>query len=70
MLRMQLAAANRHVEDLERQHKQLQENYARLRELEALRDNLTHMIAHDLRGPLSIAHGYLDLVKGTAASKL
>jgi signal transduction histidine kinase len=53
-----------------RLHEQLQANYARLRELEALRDNLTHMIIHDLRAPLAIALGYLDLVKNQTAAKL
>lgn len=66
-----LAEANRrHQEDLERQHQQLRDNYARLRELETLRDNLTHMIIHDLRAPLSVALGYVDLVKNNAASNL
>jgi signal transduction histidine kinase len=32
---------------------QLQENYRRLQELEKLRDDLTHMIIHDLRTPLN-----------------
>ena len=32
---------------------QLQESYNRLRELETLRDDLTHMIIHDLRTPLT-----------------
>lgn len=32
---------------------QLAGNYQRLRELEALRDDLTHMIVHDLRTPLT-----------------
>ncbi len=63
-------ARARMAEDMERQHKQLQESYARLCELETLRDNLTHMIIHDLRAPLSIAFGYVDLLKNTAASKL
>ena len=67
------AAEDEHVrlaEELERQHKQLQDTYGRLRELETLRDNLTHMIIHDLRAPLAIALGYVDLIKETAASKL
>lgn len=69
--RLRLAEANqRHQEDLERQHKQLQDNYGRLRELETLRDNLTHMIIHDLRAPLSIALGYLDLIKNDSSSNL
>ncbi len=32
---------------------QLQENYGRLQEAEKMRDDLTHMIVHDLRTPLS-----------------
>jgi two-component system, sensor histidine kinase and response regulator len=32
---------------------QLQENFARLQELESLRDSLTHMVVHDLRTPLT-----------------
>ncbi|MCX6907029.1 MAG: response regulator, partial [Verrucomicrobia bacterium] len=69
--RVRLAEANRrYQEDLERQHQQLRDNYARLRELETLRDSLTHMIIHDLRAPLSIALGYLDLVKERATAKL
>lgn len=32
---------------------QLQENFARLQELEQLRDSLTHMVVHDLRTPLT-----------------
>lgn len=32
---------------------QVQENYRRLQELEAMRDDLTHMIVHDLRTPLT-----------------
>jgi len=31
---------------------ELKANYARLQEMERLRDNLTHMIAHDMRSPL------------------
>ena len=32
---------------------QVEENYAQLKELEGLRDDLTHMIVHDLRTPLT-----------------
>lgn len=35
------------------QRRQLQDDYRRLRELEELRDNLMHMIVHDLRTPLT-----------------
>jgi signal transduction histidine kinase len=34
-------------------HLRLRENYQQLRELEELRDSLTHMIVHDLRTPLT-----------------
>jgi two-component system sensor histidine kinase/response regulator len=34
-------------------YEQLQENYAKLEKLETLRDDLTHMIIHDLRTPLT-----------------
>lgn len=34
-------------------YRQLQENFARLQELEQLRDSLTHMVVHDLRTPLT-----------------
>jgi two-component system, sensor histidine kinase and response regulator len=34
-------------------YQQLQRNYKRLEELETLRDDLTHMIVHDLRTPLT-----------------
>lgn len=36
-----------------RLHRRLEENYNRLRELESLRDSLTHMVVHDLRTPLT-----------------
>ncbi len=37
---------------IEAQKRQLQEDHNRLRELEGLRDNLVHMIVHDMRAPL------------------
>lgn len=33
---------------------QLNENFEKLKSLEALRDNLTHMIVHDMRNPLQV----------------
>jgi two-component system sensor histidine kinase/response regulator len=36
-----------------RLYDQLAENYSRLRELETLREDLTHMIVHDMRTPLT-----------------
>jgi len=37
---------------LHRQQQELKANYDRLQDMERLRDNLTHMIAHDMRSPL------------------
>ena len=39
---------------LEEQNRTLQESNERLRELEALRDNLTNMIVHDMRSPITV----------------
>jgi signal transduction histidine kinase len=43
--------------------RELQENYRRLMELEALRDSLTHMIIHDLRTPLTSILGGLKTLR-------
>ncbi len=62
------ARVRTHLE-LQRQRRKLQENYEQLRKLEELRDNLVHMIVHDLRNPLTGISGFLDyaleLEKGT-----
>ena len=39
--------------ELQKDKRLLQENYQRLQELETLRDDLTHMLVHDLRTPLT-----------------
>jgi signal transduction histidine kinase len=41
----------------------------RLRSTLAKRDDLTHMIVHDLRSPLTIVTGYIDALKRVAAAK-
>lgn len=48
----------------------LQENYRRFQELEALRDNLTHMIVHDLRSPLTGIKLFLEMLQRSARKKL
>ena len=48
----------------------LKENFDKLKELQDLRDSLTHMIIHDLRAPLSVTMGFLTFLKERAASKL
>jgi PAS domain S-box-containing protein len=49
---------------------QLQQSYEKLQELETLRDDLTNMIIHDLRSPLTSVIGFMDLLHGSAAEKL
>ncbi len=60
-----LARVETHL-TLRRLQLDLQRRYEELRQLEELRDNLTHMIVHDLRSPLTGIKGYLDLLKLTA----
>jgi len=48
---------------LERQNGELQDNYNQLRKLEELRDNLTHMVVHDMRSPLAIVQMSLEMLK-------
>ena len=57
------ARVRTHLE-LRRQRRELKESYDRLRELERLRDNLTHMIVHDMRTPLSVVLGVVGLMLG------
>lgn len=42
----------------------------RLRSTLETRDDLTHMIVHDLRSPLTIVTGYIDALKRMASNKL
>ncbi len=42
--------------------------FRKLKELEAARDTLTHMIVHDLRSPLTGLQGYLDLLRMAVAA--
>jgi signal transduction histidine kinase len=48
---------------LQRQKHLLQESYDQLRKLEELRDNLVHMIVHDMRTPLTAVLGFLHLIE-------
>jgi signal transduction histidine kinase len=45
-----------------RLHARVQEDLARVKELETLRDNLTHMIVHDMRSPLTVAAGAYEIM--------
>jgi len=61
-----LARVATHVR-LRRLQVTVEENYRALSELEAMRDNLVNMIIHDLRTPLSVVQGNLDLVENFAS---
>lgn len=60
----------RNAVNAKRLHDELRESYARLRELEHLRDSLTHMVVHDLRSPLAVMLMGLDILRGNLAGKL
>jgi signal transduction histidine kinase len=59
------ARVRAHLE-LRRQKRELKDSYERLKELERLRDNLTNMIVHDLRSPLTGVHGTLQILEKDA----
>lgn len=64
-----LARVQIHLE-LRRQRQLFQESFEALKKLEHLRDNLTHMVVHDMRSPLTTIAGYLTLLEDYEASKL
>jgi len=61
-----LARVETHIR-LYRMKKELKDNYAQLQKLETLRDNLTHMIIHDMRTPLLGMYGNLLLIRRSSA---
>jgi len=48
--------------ELRRRERLLAENYRKLRELEALRDNLTEMVVHDMRAPIFAAQAIVRML--------
>lgn len=56
--------------ELEAQNREMQESYAKLRELEQLRDGLTHMVVHDMRSPLQGIVMFLDFLKDDLKGQL
>jgi DNA-binding response OmpR family regulator len=56
------ARVQTHLE-LVRQKRELQDSYNKLHDLEALRDSLVHMIVHDMRQPLTVVLGNLELAR-------
>jgi signal transduction histidine kinase len=64
LLAMQLSAAIRNArqfEEITRLYAQLERTYDDLRHAESLRHDLTNMIVHDLRNPLGVVLGSLEL---------
>jgi K+-sensing histidine kinase KdpD len=57
-----LARVKTHLE-VNRQRQKIETAYNQLKELEALRDNLVHMVVHDMRTPLSLMRGHLEILK-------
>ncbi len=49
---------------LTEQKQKIENNYEKLKELETLRDNLNHMLVHDMRAPLTSMSVYLYLLDG------
>jgi len=64
-----LARAKVHI-SLRRAQKELADNYERLRELEKVRDHLVHLIVHDMRSPMAVVMGNLELVQMYAGDSL
>jgi len=63
-----LARVHAHLE-IRRQKIRLQENFRELQKLEQLRDNLTHMIVHDMRSPIMTVDGYHEMLQRTDGDK-
>ena len=64
-----LARVETHL-SLRRQTRELEESYAALKRLENMRDNLTHMVVHDMRSPLGVIGGFLSLLESYEAGNL
>jgi signal transduction histidine kinase len=64
--RAELALRVRNAIQMHRLLRQVEDQYRRLRDLEGLRDNLVHMLVHDLRTPLTGIRMYLELLREDA----
>jgi len=64
-----LARVRTHVA-LRRARTELADSYARLRAMSALRDDLFHMIVHDMRSPLTVLVGSLEVLRLEVAEAL
>lgn len=64
-----LARVETHL-SIRRQTRELEASYAELKHLENMRDNLTHMVVHDMRSPLAVIGGFLSLLESQEAGHL
>lgn len=55
---------------LRRAQLELSRSFERLASLEKLRDNLVHMVVHDMRSPLAVLAGHLELLRDSAFPRL
>lgn len=58
------------ITERKRLNDEVNRSYEKLRAAEALRDNLTSMLVHDLRAPLTAVGGFLELLQMDASGKL
>lgn len=66
LLSMQLVAAIRnaqHFEEINHLYAELEHTYANLRQVEELRDDFTRIVVHDLRNPLNVISGSLEILE-------
>jgi two-component system sensor histidine kinase/response regulator len=66
----EVAARVRTHLEIHRQRRELERNYVRLSEFEKLKETLVHMIIHDLRNPLAVIRGSMDVVMQREAQAL
>jgi len=58
--------ARRDILESRRAQERLSRNYEDLQQLSAVKDNLVHMLVHDLKTPLTSAMGYMELLESRA----
>jgi signal transduction histidine kinase len=64
-----LARVRTHIA-MDRAYARLAEQHAQLRKLESQRDTLVHMLVHDMRNPLTVVMGHLEMIEIYGAEQL
>ncbi|MBT3376046.1 MAG: response regulator, partial [Lentisphaerae bacterium] len=64
-----LARVQTHIA-LHKAHTELADNYERLQQMEDLRDNLVHMMVHDMRSPLQTMVAQLEFIRADVQSMI